>query len=96
MKVRFYCMKSEKKCKNCGNIAQLNTQCYKYICAKCGETEEFIKKPKNQICWVTQIGIKNVPTHIITSDEARTKYFLYKIDEDGNLEKIKTAKEPIF
>lgn len=55
-----------------------------------------IKVPKNQILWVTRKDENQTPKYIITSDNQRTKYILYKVLNDGSLEKIKTAKEPIF
>lgn len=54
-----------------------------------------VKIPKNQMLWATHTK-NNVPQYIVTSDNQRTKYILYKVLEDGSLEKIKTGKDPCF
>lgn len=55
-----------------------------------------IKIPKNQIRWVTICEEGGKPRQIITSDQARSKYYLYDINEDESLTKIETATTPIF
>lgn len=52
--------------------------------------------PKNQILWVTNYESGDKPKQIITSDQIRSKYFLYDINEDDSLTKIETATIPIF
>ena len=54
-----------------------------------------IKIPKNQQSWVRYIKNERV-THLITSTMIRDKYFLYKVNEDGRLEKLASSKTPIF
>lgn len=55
-----------------------------------------IKIPKNQILWVTYYDEYHNPQHIVTSDQQRTKYILYKVLDDFTLEKIKTSTKPNF
>ena len=52
-----------------------------------------MKVPKGQRLWETVVKPKSKETWAITSDEARTKYILYKI-EDGKPAKVKTAASP--
>ena len=54
-----------------------------------------IKIPKTQKSWVKYVKDEKV-THIITSTIVRDKYFLYKVNEDGRLEKLASSKTPIF
>ena len=57
--------------------------------------EEMFKVPKNQILWATVYDGKDPtkPAWAITSDAARTKYYLYKMTGDKP-EKVKTGKSP--
>lgn len=55
-----------------------------------------MKIPKNQKLWVTYYDKTNNPIYLITSDTQRTKYFLYSIDGNGELNKIETSAQPIF
>lgn len=55
-----------------------------------------MKTPKNQKIWVTYYDKANNPIYLITSDLARTKYFLYSIDENGELNKVEASTQPIF
>ena len=55
-----------------------------------------IKIPKNQILWVTYCDEEHNPQYIVTSDQQRTKYFLYKVTKDFTLEKLKTSVKPMF
>ena len=52
-----------------------------------------MKIPKGQHLWETIYDSKGKEKWAITSDEARLKYNLYKI-EDGKLTKVKTAASP--
>lgn len=52
-----------------------------------------MKLPKGQHLWATIYDAKNNEKWAITSDEARLKYNLYKI-EGGKLTKVKTAASP--
>ena len=52
-----------------------------------------MKIPKGQHLWVTINNPKKKETWVITSDEARLKYNLYKIT-DAKWEKVKTAASP--
>lgn len=54
-----------------------------------------IKIPKNQISWVKYLNNGKV-THVVTSTLARDKYFLYSVNENGVLKKIKTSTRPLF
>ena len=53
------------------------------------------KVPKGQTLWVSNYDVKGDLISYITSDEARTKYTLYKM-VDGTPEKVAAAKTPIF
>lgn len=55
-----------------------------------------IKIGKNQILWVTYYDEEHNPQYVVTSDQKRTKYFLYKVTKDFTLEKIKTSVNPMF
>ena len=55
-----------------------------------------IKTPKNQILWVTYCDGEHNPQYIVTSDIQRTKYYLYKINKDNSLTKLKTSVKPTF
>ena len=55
-----------------------------------------IKAPKNQILQTTICEEGGKPRQVITSDQMRSKYFLYNINEDESLTKIETAATPIF
>lgn len=54
---------------------------------------EMFKVPSNQTLWVTIYDSKHNPVWAITSDAARTKYYLYKMT-DGKPTKVKTGKSP--
>lgn len=47
-----------------------------------------IKSPKNETIWVQYIKDSKV-THLITSKTIRDTYYLYEVDNDGNLIKTK-------
>lgn len=54
-----------------------------------------LKIPKGQIHWETYI--KNGQPHfIVTSNEMRTKYYLYKVEGNNTLKKIETSTTPSF
>lgn len=55
-----------------------------------------MKIPKNQKLWVTYYDKTNNPIYLITSDIARTRYLLYSIDGNGELNKVETSTQPIF
>jgi len=55
-----------------------------------------IKYPKNQRVWVTYSNEKQIPVYVVTSDISRSKYYLYKVNKDGGLTKLKTASMPLF
>ena len=55
-----------------------------------------IKIPKNTISWLRYYDENHILKYIIVSDQQVTKYTLYKVLDDMNLEKIRTAKEPTF
>lgn len=55
-----------------------------------------IKLPKNQILWLTYNTTDGEPQYVVTSDLQRTKYYLYKVDKDGGLTKVKTSVKPTF
>lgn len=52
-----------------------------------------MKPPKGQILWVTYKDAKGKEKWVITSDIARTKYYLYNL-EGSKPEKVKTGKTP--
>ena len=54
-----------------------------------------IKLTKNHMLWLTYT-VDNEPQYVVTSDTQRTKYFLYKVNKDGSLTKLKTSKYPLF
>ena len=51
--------------------------------------------PKNHILWVSNYDKDKNLKSFITSDQARTKYFLYEV-KDGTANRIATSKVPIF
>lgn len=53
-----------------------------------------IKYPKSQILWESTRDKNGNLKSFVTSDESRTKYFLYVIDEKGNAVKTATARSP--
>ena len=55
-----------------------------------------IKIPKNRICWLQYNDENHNPQYIVTSDQQRTKYFLYKVTKDFTLVKVKTSVKPTF
>lgn len=55
-----------------------------------------IEVPKNQILWVMICEEGGKPRQAITSDQMRSKYYLYDIGEDDSLTKIETSSTPIF
>lgn len=52
-----------------------------------------IKYPKGEIVW-TLYSVDCVPMFIMTSKESREFYFLYKVNEDGTVEKLGRSKTP--
>lgn len=54
------------------------------------------KLPKNQISWLAYYTADGELQYEVASDLQITKYFLYKVEKDGNLTKLKTSKEPTF
>lgn len=60
-------------------------------------SEEEIKKfvPKNHILWVSNYDKDKKLKSFITSDQARTKYYLYVVN-DGAVNKVATSKTPVF
>ena len=55
-----------------------------------------LQLPKNQIHWVTAYTSDKIPKYAVTSDKAKTKYTLYKVNEDHSLTKVKTSIHPTF
>ena len=55
-----------------------------------------IQIPKNQIHWVTTYTSDKTPKYAVTSDKMRTKYTLYKVNEDYSVTKIRTSVHPTF
>lgn len=55
-----------------------------------------IKLPRNQILWLTYCNEEHNPQYVVTSDQQRTKYTLYKVLKDFTLEKVKTSVKPTF
>ena len=55
-----------------------------------------IKVPKNQMLWLTYYNEVQEPQYVVTSDIQRTKYFLYKVEKDGGLTKVKTSVNATF
>ena len=55
-----------------------------------------IKIPKNQILWLTYCDKEHNPQYVVTSDQQRNKYTLYKVLKDYTLEKLKTSIKPMF
>lgn len=54
-----------------------------------------IKIPKNQILWL-QYSDGNKLQYVVTSDSVRSKYFLYLVNDNNTLTKLKTASAPTF
>lgn len=52
-----------------------------------------MKPPKGVLLWATYKDAKGKEKWAICSDEARTKYYLYKLD-DSKPVKVKTGKSP--
>ena len=55
-----------------------------------------IKIPKNHILWLTYYDEEHNPQYVVTSDQQRNKYFLYKVLKDFTLDKLKTSVKPNF
>ena len=55
-----------------------------------------IKIPKNQQSWLTYKDTEHGVEYIVTSDLQRTKYYLYSVNKDNSLTKIKTSVKPTF
>ena len=55
-----------------------------------------IKIPKNQILWLTYCDQEHNPQYVVTSDQQRNRYTLYKVLKDYMLEKLKTSIRPMF
>lgn len=53
-----------------------------------------IKVPKNQILWESTRDKNGNLKSFVTSDEGRTKYYLYVIDANGKAIKTETARSP--
>jgi len=53
-----------------------------------------IKLPKRELLWTTIYNIEHIPSFIITSDKARTMYYLYSINSYGITSRIKQSKDP--
>ena len=58
--------------------------------------EDRIKIPKGQVSWLVTYTSDYTPKYVVTSDKLRTKYILYKVNEDYSLTKIRTGKQPTF
>lgn len=55
-----------------------------------------IKIPKNQQSWLIYKDNEHSVQYLVTSDMQRTKYYLYKINKDNSLTKLKTSVKPTF
>ena len=55
-----------------------------------------IKIPKNQISWLIYRNENQEPQYLVTSDIQRTKYYLYKVNQDNSLTKLKSSVKPTF
>jgi hypothetical protein len=51
--------------------------------------------PKNENPWFGKYTAKHELLYLVTSDQLRTKYFLYQV-VDGKLKKLHTSKYPVF
>jgi hypothetical protein len=54
-----------------------------------------IKTPKNHILWLTYFT-DGKPEYAVTSDSNRNRYYLYKVNEDGSVERLKSSTTPCF
>lgn len=52
-----------------------------------------MKIPKGQILWLKRTDAKGNPRWIITSDQARMKYYLYSVNGE-KVEKVKISDSP--
>lgn len=59
----------------------------------CGSKSVKVKYPKGEIVWL-EYSAGGVPMFLMTSKEARDFYFLYKVCEDGSVQKLGRAKTP--
>lgn len=55
-----------------------------------------IKYPKNQKVCLTYIDESRTPKYLVTCNEYRTVYYLYKIKSDGSVIKVRQSKSPTF
>ena len=55
-----------------------------------------LKIPNSQILWVTHKDKNGKVKYITTSDKSRENYYLYRVEKDGKLNKIKKLKQPLF
>lgn len=53
-----------------------------------------IKLKKNEILWTTIFNVNHIPKFAITSCKDRSTYFLYSINENGIITKIKQSQDP--
>jgi hypothetical protein len=51
-----------------------------------------IKLPKGESIWVSYLSDSDEVTYIITSKIMRDAYWLYSVDNNGNLEKLKQSQ----
>jgi len=56
--------------------------------------KENIKYPKGETVWVSYCNSSGKVMFVLTSKPARDFYFLYKVLENGSLEKLGKAKSP--
>ena len=55
-----------------------------------------IKIPKNQELMERHYTEKHVLKYVVTRTLTKDIYFLYSVDEEGKLKKLKQAKKPLF
>ena len=53
-----------------------------------------VKVPPSQILWLTKCDSKGNPLWALTSDAARMKYYLYRIEGEKAV-KVKVGKSPV-
>lgn len=54
-----------------------------------------IKPPKNHTLELTYYE-NDKPIYVVTKNQLTDKYFLYKVNKDLSLEKLKTSANPCF
>ncbi len=53
------------------------------------------RPPRGQILWETHLR-DGAAIAVVTSDGSRQHYYLYRVAPDNSLEKVATAKFPVF